>query len=153
MQAPISLPKAPGWVGEFKGFISRGNVVDLAVGIIIGAAFTAIVGSLVKDIFNPLIGLLIGGIDFSNIYVVLKGERLATLEATAKAGAVTLNIGLFINAVIQFVIVAFAVFWLVKMLSRMQRKAEAAPAEPAKPPRNEVLLEEIRDLLKQGAPK
>ena len=149
-QLPI---RTPGWVEEFQKFIMRGNVVDLAVGIIIGAAFTAIVGSLVKDIFNPIIGLLIGGIDFSNIFVVLKGERLATLEATTKAGGVTLNVGLFINAVIQFAIVAFAVFWLVKALSRMQRKAEAAPATPAVPPRNEVLLEEIRDLLKQGAQK
>ena len=142
-----------GLIKEFKEFAMRGNVVDLAVGIIIGAAFTAIVGSLVKDLFNPLIGLLIGGIDFSNIFIVLKGERLATLEATTKAGAVTLNIGLFINAVIQFAIVAFAVFWLVKVLSRMQRTAEAAPAAPAVPPRNEVLLEEIRDLLQQGAQK
>jgi large conductance mechanosensitive channel len=138
--------RPPGWVEEFQKFVMRGNVVDLAVGIIIGAAFTAIVGSLVKDIFNPLIGLMIGGIDFSNVYVVLKGERLATLEATQKAGAVTLNVGLFLNAVIQFAIVAFAVFWLVKVLSRLQRKEEAKA--PAAPPREEVLLEEIRDLLK-----
>ena len=149
-QLPI---RSPGWVEEFQKFIMRGNVVDLAVGIIIGAAFTAIVGSLVKDIFTPIIGLLIGGIDFTNIFIVLQGERQVTLEATAKAGAVTLNIGVFVNAVIQFVIVAFAVFWLVKMLARMQRKAEAAPAAPAKTPRNEELLEEIRDLLKQGAQK
>ncbi len=141
-QLPI---RPPGWVEEFRKFVMRGNVVDLAVGIIIGAAFTAIVGSLVKDIFNPLIGLMIGGIDFSNIFVVLKGERLATLEATQKAGSVTLNLGLFLNAVIQFMIVAFAVFWLVKVLSRLQRKEEAAPSAP---PRGEVLLEEIRDLLK-----
>ncbi len=145
-QLPI---RTPGWVEEFQKFIMRGNVVDLAVGIIIGAAFTAIVGSLVKDIFTPLIGLLVGGIDFSNIYLVLKGERLATLEATQKAGHVTLNVGLFLNAIFQFVIVAFAVFWMVKLLSRMQRKQEAAPAAPAAPPRNEVLLEEIRDLLKR----
>lgn len=149
-QLPI---RAPGWVEEFQKFIMRGNVVDLAVGIIIGVAFTAIVGSLVKDLLNPIIGLLIGGIDFSNIFIVLKGERLATLEATTKAGSVTLNIGLFLNAVIQFVIVAFAVFWLVKVLSRMQGKAEAAPAAPAAPLRSEVLLEEIRDLLKQGGQK
>ena len=142
-QLPI---RRPGWVDEFRKFIMRGNVVDLAVGIIIGAAFTAIVGSLVKDIFNPLIGLLVGGIDFSNIFVVLKGERLATLEATQKAGSVTLNVGLFINAVIQFVIVAFAVFWLVKALSRLQRREEAKPAAPSN---TEVLLAEIRDLLKQ----
>lgn len=144
--------RSPGWVDEFRKFIMRGNVVDLAVGIIIGAAFTAIVASLVKDLFNPLIGLLVGGIDFSNIYIVLKGERLATLELTQKAGAVTLNVGLFLNAVIQFTIVAFAVFWLVKVLSRLQRKEEAKPAEPAPPPRSEVLLEEIRDLLKSRTP-
>ena len=144
-QLPI---RPPGWVEEFRKFIMRGNVVDLAVGIIIGAAFTAIVASLVKDIFNPVIGLLVGGIDFSNIFIVLKGERLATLEATQKAGAPTLNLGLFINAVIQFTIVAFAVFWLVKVLSRLQRKEEAKPAAPPAPSRQEVLLEEIRDLLK-----
>ena len=142
-QLPI---KTPGWVDEFRKFVMRGNVVDLAVGIIIGAAFTAIVGSLVKDVFNPVIGLMLGGIDFSNIFVVLKGERLATLELTQKAGGVTLNVGLFLNAVIQFLIVAFSVFWLVKVLSRLQRKEEAKPA--AAPPRGEVLLEEIRDLLK-----
>ncbi len=144
-QLPI---RPPGWLEEFRKFIMRGNVVDLAVGIIIGAAFTAIVASLVKDIFNPVIGLLVGGIDFSNIFIVLKGERLATLELTQKAGGVTLNAGLFINAVIQFTIVAFAVFWLVKVLSRLQRKEEAKPAAPAAPSRQEVLLEEIRDLLK-----
>ncbi len=144
--------KTPSWVEEFQRFIMRGNVVDLAVGIIIGAAFTAIVGSLVKDIFNPLIGLLVGGIDFSNIFVTLKGERLATLEATQAAGAVTLNIGLFLNAVIQFAIVAFAVFWVVKALNRLQRRLQEDPpaAAPLPPPRSEVLLEEIRDLLKQG---
>ena len=146
-QLPI---RTPGWVEEFQKFIMRGNVVDLAVGIIIGAAFTAIVGSLVEDIFTPLIGLLVGGIDFTNIFIVLKGERMATLEATRKAGAVTINVGVFLNAVIQFVIVAFAVFWLVKALSRLQRKQEAAPAAP---PRSEVLLTEIRDLLKQGGQK
>ncbi len=146
-QLPI---RTPGWVDEFQKFIMRGNVVDLAVGIIIGVAFTAIVASLVKDLFNPLIGLLIGGIDFSNIFVVLKGERLATLELTNKAGGVTLNAGLFINAVIQFAIVAFAAFWMVKVLSRMQRKQQAAPAAAPVPPRSELLLEEIRDLLKQS---
>ena len=144
-QLPI---RAPGWVEEFQKFIMRGNVVDLAVGIIIGAAFTAIVGSLVKDIFTPIIGLLIGGIDFTNIFIVLKGERLATLEATANAGSVTLTIGVFLNAVIQFVIVAFAVFWLVKALSRFKAKEEAKPAEPPPPSPTDVLLVEIRDELR-----
>lgn len=143
-QLPI---RTPGWVDEFKSFIMRGNVVDLAVGIIIGAAFTAIVASLVKDLFNPIIGLLLGGIDFANIFVTLKGQSLPTLKAAQDAGAVTLNIGVFINAVIQFLIVAFAVFWMVKMLSKMQRTREAEPAPPPGPTPSEALLAEIRDLL------
>jgi large conductance mechanosensitive channel len=145
MQPPVRL-RRPGWVEEFTAFIMRGNVVDLAVGIIIGAAFTAIVNSLVKDLFTPLMGLLIGGIDFTNIFVTLKGQSAPTLEAAKAAGAVTLNIGVFLNAVIQFVIVGFAVFWMVKALSRLYTvKKEEAP--PAAPPKSEVLLEEIRDLL------
>ena len=143
MLPPIHV-RSPGWVAEFKAFIMRGNVVDLAVGIIIGAAFTSIVSSLVKDIFTPLIGLVVGGIDFSNIFLTLKGEHLPTLDAAQKAGAVTLNFGLFLNAVIQFVIVAFAIFWVVKLISRFQRKEE--PAAPA-PTRSEELLAEIRDSL------
>ncbi|MBU6498362.1 MAG: large conductance mechanosensitive channel protein MscL [Rhodospirillales bacterium] len=143
---PIPL-KRPSWVQDFQAFIMRGNVVDLAVGIIIGAAFTGIVASLVKDLFNPLIGLLLGGIDFSNIFITLKGPHVATLEAAKAAGAVTLNVGVFINAVIQFLIVAFAVFWLVKGLSVLQRKQAEEPAAPPPPPRSETLLEEIRDLL------
>jgi large conductance mechanosensitive channel len=143
MKPPISL-HAPDWIAEFKAFIMRGNVVDLAVGIIIGAAFTSIVSSLVKDIFTPVIGLLVGGIDFTNIFVTLKGPSAPTLDAAQKAGAVTLNVGLFLNAVIQFVIVAFAIFWVVKALSRFQRREEAAPAPP---PRSEILLAEIRDAL------
>jgi len=146
MASPLPI-KRPAWIEEFQTFIMRGNVVDLAVGIIIGAAFTAIVGSLVKDLFNPIIGLLLGGIDFSNIFITLKGPSAPTLEAAKAAGAVTLNIGLFLNAVIQFVIVAFAVFWMVKVLSALQRKKEAAPAAPPAPSKSEVLLTEIRDLL------
>ena len=145
--APNLPLKTPGWLDEFRAFILRGNVVDLAVGIIIGAAFTAIVTSLVKDVFNPVIGLLLGGIDFSNIFLTIKGPVAPTLEAAKAAGAVTLNIGLFLNAVIQFVIVAFAVFWLVKVLSILQRKKESAPPPPAPPSKTEVLLTEIRDLL------
>ena len=145
------IPKRPGWVDEFRAFIMRGSVVDLAVGIIVGAAFTAIVGSLVKDIFNPLIGLLVGGIDFSNIFITLKGPSAPTLAAAQAAGAVTLNIGVFVNAVIQFLIVSFAIFWVVKGLSRMQRKAEAAPSPPPGPTPSEALLAEIRDLLRAAA--
>jgi large conductance mechanosensitive channel len=135
---------SPAWLDEFRAFIMRGNVVDLAVGIIIGVAFTAVVNSLVKDIFTPIIGLLVGGIDFTNIFVTLKGQSAATLTDAQKAGAVTLNIGVFLNAVIQFLIVGFAVFWMVKVLTRLHVRQDAAPAEP---PRSEVLLEEIRDLL------
>lgn len=148
----MALPiKSPGWVQEFQKFIMRGSVVDLAVGIIIGAAFSAIVGSLVKDIFTPVIGLLLGGIDFTNIFITLKGPHVATLAAAKDAGAVTLNIGIFLNAVIQFVIVGFAIFWVVKGLSKMQRKQEAAPPPP--PPQSEVLLTEIRDLLAKEVAK
>jgi len=140
---PFGL-RQPGWVEEFRALILRGNVVDLAVGVIIGVAFTAVVNSLVKDIFTPVIGLLVGGIDFTNIFVTLKGQSAATLADAQKAGAVTLNIGVFLNAVIQFLIVSFAVFWLVKTLTRLHVRQEAAPAAP---PRSEVLLAEIRDLL------
>ena len=143
MKPPLHV-HTPGWIGEFKAFILRGNVVDLAVGIIIGAAFTAIVSSLVKDVFTPLIGLLVGGIDFSNIFITLKGATAPTLDAAQKAGAVTLNVGVFLNAVIQFVIIAFAIFWVVKAISRFERR-EAPPPPP--PPRSEVLLQEIRDAL------
>jgi len=147
MQSPITIPKTPGWVAEFRAFIMRGNVVDLAVGVIIGAAFTSIVGSLVKDIFNPIIGLVIGGVDFTNIFVALNGQKYATLADAVKAGAPTINIGVFINAVIQFVLVAFVVFWVVKMMSRFVAREKAA-APPAPTP-TELLLTEIRDLLKQ----
>src|SRR6478672_10506549 len=144
MQSPISIPRTPGWVAEFRAFIMRGNVVDLAVGIIIGLAFSAIVGSLVKDIINPIIGLVLGGVDFSNIFVVLNGQHYDTLEAAQKAGAPTVNIGVFINTIINFLIVSFAIFWLVKAMSRFTRKEEAAPAGPTL---TEALLTEIRDLL------
>jgi len=141
----------PKWLTDFQAFIMRGNVVDLAVGIIIGAAFTTIVNSLVKDLFTPVIGLLVGGIDFSNIFITLKGPSTPTLEAAKAAGAVTLNIGLFLNAVINFVIIAFAVFWLVRGISVLYRKKEEAPPAPPEPPRSEVLLAEIRDLLASRA--
>lgn len=143
----MALPTTPSWVSEFRGFIMRGNVVDLAVGIIIGAAFTGVVGSLVKDVFNPVLGILTGGIDFSNVFVALNGQSYATLDEAKKAGAPTVNIGLFLNAIIQFVIVSFAVFWVVKMLTRLKAREEKAAAPPA-PPKSEVLLTEIRDLLK-----
>lgn len=137
-------------LNEFKTFIMRGNVVDLAVGIIIGAAFTGIVNSLVNDIIMPPIGFVLGGVDFSNFFLTIKGESLATLEETKKAGSVVIAYGAFFNAVIQFLIVAFAVFLLVKGINRMRdmaiKKQEAAPPPP--PPADVVLLTEIRDLLK-----
>jgi len=130
---------------EFRTFIARGNVIDLAVGIIMGAAFTTIVNSLVNDIIMPPIGVLLGGVDFSNYFINLSGTHYDSLAAAKAAGAATINYGVFINAVINFLIVAFAVFLLVKQVNRFYRKPEAAPAGP---PRSEVLLEEIRDAIK-----
>ena len=133
---------------EFKKFALRGNVIDLAVGIIIGAAFTTIVNSLVNDILMPPLGLIIGGIDFTDFFITMKGDGGYTTWAAAKeAGAVTLNYGIFVNAVIRFMIVAFAVFLLIRQMNRLVAKKEAAPA----PTKQEVLLAEIRDLLKQKA--
>jgi len=132
---------------EFRDFAMRGNVVDMAVGIIIGAAFGTIVKSLVSDVIMPPIGLLMGGVDFSNIFITLKGGSFDSLKAAQDAGAVTVNIGSFANTVISFVIVAFCVFLLIKAMNTINRKEEEAPAEPPEPPREQVLLEEIRDLL------
>lgn len=137
---------------EFKEFALKGNVVDLAVGVIIGGAFGGIVTSLVNDVLMPPIGLLIGGVDFSNLFVVLKegtkaAAPYASLAAAKTAGAVTLNFGVFINAFINFIIIACAIFIVVKGINRLRRHQEAAPP-PAAPPRSELLLEEIRDLLK-----
>jgi large conductance mechanosensitive channel len=131
---------------EFRDFAVRGNVVDLAVGLIMGAAFTTIVNSLVTDIIMPPIGLLLGGIDFSDFFVTIKGGSYPTVAAAKAAGAVTINYGLFINAIIKFVIVAFAVFLLVKQINRL--KIELAPTAPPAS-KTEELLTEIRDVLKE----
>ena len=147
MQTRFGLPTTPGWVAEFRAFIARGNVVDLAIGIIIGVAFTGVVNSLVKDVINPLIGIAVGGVDFSNVFVALNGQDYPTLDAAQKAGAPTLNIGLFINAIINFLIIAFVVFWIGKAAARLIRKEAAEPTVPPQPTRSEVLLEEIRDRL------
>ena len=137
---------------EFREFAVRGNVVDMAVGIIIGAAFGKIVESLVKDVIMPPIGLLLGKVDFSNLFVVLKAGAQTgpylSVEAAQKAGAVTFNYGLFINAVIAFVIVAFAVFLLIRGINRLKREEQAKPT--AAPPEEIVLLREIRDSLKKS---
>ncbi len=138
--------KGGAFVGEFKSFIARGNVIDLAVGIVIGTAFTAIVNSLVADIIMPPVGLLTGGVDFSNLFISLTGQTYTSLAEAKQAGAATLNVGLFINAIINFLIVPFAIFILVKQINRFKKAEEAAPAAP---PRSEALLEEIRDLLKE----
>ncbi len=132
---------------EFKDFAMRGNVMDMAIGIIIGGAFGTIVKSLVSDIIMPPIGILLGGVDFTNIFLTLKGDTFDTLEAAKKAGSVTMNLGVFMNAVISFTIVAFSVFLLVKAMNSAKREEEKAPEAPKAPPRNEVLLEEIRDAL------
>ena len=153
MQTRFNLPAQPGWIGEFRAFVVRGNVVDLAIGIIIGAAFTGVVGSLVKDVINPIIGLAIGGVDFTNIFVALNGQHYPTLDAAQKVGAPTVNIGVFINALINFVIIAFVVFWVGKAAARLMRQEAAAPTVPPAPTRSEILLEEIRDLLKRPSPE
>lgn len=132
---------------EFKAFLTKSNALALAIGVIIGGALGAVVNSLVNDIIMPPIGLILGGIDFSNIFVTLGKGTYPTLAEAQKAGAATLNIGLFINAIIKFLIVAWAVFILVKQVNRFNKKPEAAPA-PAVTPPQEALLAEIRDLLK-----
>lgn len=138
-------------LNEFKEFALRGNVLDLAVGIIIGAAFGAIVSSLVDDIIMPPVGLLLGQVDFSQLFLVLKGDgTYNTIQQAKDAGAVTWNLGLFINAVIKFMIVAFAVFLLVKGFNKLARRQKEEAAAPAAPPKSEVLLTEIRDLLAKG---
>jgi large conductance mechanosensitive channel len=134
---------------EFKKFAMRGNVIDLAVGVVIGAAFGTIVSSLVADIIMPPIGYAMGGIDFSNFFLVLKGGDFATLADAKKAGAVTINYGVFINAVINFLIVAAALFMLVRTINRLQDTKPAPDAAPAPPPEDILLLREIRDSLKK----
>ncbi|XSG83582.1 MAG: large conductance mechanosensitive channel protein MscL [Methyloligella sp. ZOD6] len=139
-------------VNEFKEFALRGNVVDMAVGIIIGAAFSTIVKSLVDDVIMPPIGLVTGGVDFSNLFIALDGESYASLAAARDAGAPTVNYGLFINSVISFAIVAFVLFLLIKGMNHLRREQDKAPEEekPAPPPRDIQLLEEIRDALVEG---
>ncbi len=133
---------------EFKTFIARGNVMDMAVGIIIGAAFTAIVSSLVADLVNPIISLFMGGLDFAGLFVVLDGGEYASLAAAEEAGAAVFAYGRFIMAVLNFLIIAFVVFLLVKGVNSMKRKEEEAPA-PEPGPSEIDLLVEIRDALKK----
>lgn len=127
---------------EFREFAMRGNVIDMAVGIIIGGAFGKIVASLVNDVLMPPIGLLVGGVDFTRLAVTLKA-------AQGEAPAVLLKYGMFVQQVVDFLIIAFVIFVMIKGMNKLRRKQEAAPAAPPAPPRQEVLLEEIRDLLKK----
>ena len=137
-----------GIIKEFQDFAVKGNVVDMAVGIIIGGAFGTIVKSLVSDIIMPPVGLLMGGVDFSDLFINLGEGAYDSLEAAQEAGAPVIAYGSFINNVISFLIVAWAVFMLVKAMNTLKKKEEEAPAEPPAPPKSEVLLEEIRDALK-----
>ena len=137
---------------DFRDFAIRGNVIDLAIGVIIGAAFGAIVSSLVDDVFMPVIGLILNGVDFSNLFVVLSNPKnipVTSLAAAKDAGIATLNIGLFINAVVKFVIIAFVLFLVVKAINSMKKKQEAAPAAPAAPSEEIVLLTQIRDAVRK----
>jgi large conductance mechanosensitive channel len=139
---------------EFRDFALKGNVVDMAVGIVIGGAFGGIVASLVSDVIMPLVGVITGGIDFSQRFIILKegaqAGPYATVAAAKAAGAVTLNFGILLNLILNFAIVAFALFLVIKAMNAARRQKEAAPAPPA-PTKEEVLLTEIRDLLQRRA--
>lgn len=135
-------------IKEFKQFAMRGNVLDMAVGIIIGGAFGKIVSSFVADVIMPPIGALLGGVDFSNLKFVIKEAVLDPAGAITKP-AVTLNYGVFINTIIDFIIIAFAIFMMIKAMNNLKKKEEAAPAPPPAPSNEEKLLTEIRDLLKK----
>ena len=131
-----------GMMKEFKDFAMKGNVIDMAVGIVIGGAFGKIIGSLVTDVIMPPIGILLGGVDFANLSFVLK-------EATEAAESVTMNYGVFINTVVEFVIIAFAIFMVIKAINSAKKKEEEKPATPPKPSEEVMLLKDIRDALKK----
>jgi large conductance mechanosensitive channel len=139
-------------INDFKQFMMRGNVIDLAVGVIIGAAFGRVVTSLVEDIVMPPIGVIIGTVDFSDLFITLSGGDYPSLEQAKAAGAATVNYGLFITTIIQFLIVAFAVFLLVKQVNRMFRRAEAKGEAAPQPTQEVKLLSEIRDLIATRRP-
>ena len=136
---------------EFRDFALKGNVIDLAIGVIIGAAFGAIVSSIVDDIFMPVIGLILSGIDFSNLFIVLNNPgnvAVPSVAAAKAAGVATLNYGLFINAVVKFTIIAFVLFLVVKGINRLRRQEAVAPSAPPAPTKEELLLTEIRDAIR-----
>lgn len=134
---------------EFKEFAIKGNVIDMAVGVVIGGAFGKIVGSLVTDVIMPPIGLLLGKVDFTNLFLNLSGTPVASLADAKAKGLATLNYGVFINTTFEFLIIAFAIFMVVKQINRLKREAPPAPAAPPEPSNEEKLLVEIRDLLKK----
>lgn len=134
---------------EFKAFIMKGNVVDLAIAVVIGGAFGKIVNSLVSDVIMPPIGMLMGGVNFSQLYLNLGETAFETLEAAEKAGAPVIKYGIFINTVLDFLIIAWAIFMVVKGINRLKREAPPEPAAPAAPPEDVLLLREIRDALKK----
>lgn len=134
---------------EFKKFAMRGNVVDMAVGIVIGGAFGKIISSLVKDVLMPPIGMLVGDIDFSQLFINLGDNTYATLAEAQEAGAATINYGIFLQSIFDFIIVAFAIFMVVKQMNKLKKKEVEAAATPPKPTKDQELLTEIRDLLRK----
>jgi len=134
---------------EFKEFAIKGNVIDMAVGVVIGGAFGKIVGSLVADVIMPPIGLLLGKVDFTNLFLNLSGTPVASLAEAKAKGLATLNYGVFLNTTFEFLIIAFTIFMVIKQINRLKREAPAAPAAPPEPSNEEKLLTEIRDLLKK----
>lgn len=134
---------------DFKEFAMRGNVVDMAVGIIIGGAFGKIITSLVNDVIMPPIGMLVGNVDFSQLFINLGGTAYATLAEAQEAGAATINYGVFLQTVFDFLIVAFAIFMVIKQMNRLKKKEVEAPPAPPKPTKDQELLTEIRDLLRK----
>lgn len=140
-----------GLIQEFREFAIKGNAVDMAVGIIIGAAFGKIVSSLVKDVVMPPIGLLLGGVDFTGLFVTLSSGTYATLAQAQKAGAPTLNYGNFLQTVVDFLIIAAAIFLMIKGMNALRRKQEEKPPEPPEPSEEVVLLREIRDAVSKGS--
>ena len=135
---------------EFKEFALRGNVVDMAVGIVIGAAFSTIVKSLVDDIVMPPMGVVTGGVDFSNMFIALNGEHYDSLAQARQAGAATVNFGVFINNLITFLIVAFVLFMVIKGMNQLRRKQEEEPDKEPPPSQEVQLLQQIRDVLVAG---
>lgn len=138
-----------GFMDEFQAFIARGNVIELAVAFIIGGAFGKIVSSLVNDVVMPPIGLLLGGVDFTNMFIDLSGQGFTSLTAAKDAGAAVIAYGSFINTIIEFLIIAIVIFLLVRQINKMQKKEESKPTPPPEPSKEVVLLSEIRDLLKK----